>query len=226
MNDWNVVLQETLQLLVEKCPRLVAFCYWGGTAAIALEELHHRESFDLDFHTRQALLDVRPILAEMQSVFGDDFEMLHAPDDFGSGFLGVLTLPSGNRINVEVLSNYQDVEEDELVPSSSAKGLSRVSLSRYLADKIQCVLERCEARDLVDIRAVLLAHPEMQDEAKRLVANQDCLLLAERLLSWSDADLEEDLRSYRDANAKDAMEARDLLTSWLKPDSRSEDTTP
>jgi len=225
MNSWNVALQEALQLLVEKCPRLVKSCYWGGTASISVEELHHRESFDLDFHTRQALLDVRPILAEIQSVFGTHFEVVHEPDEFGSGFLGVLTLPSGNKINLEVLSNYQDVGENELVPSSSAKGLSRVSLARYLADKIQCVLERCEAKDLVDIRAVLLVHPEMEVEAKSLVGQQDSLLLAERLLSWSDSEIEEDLRSYKDTKPEDAIEARALLLSWLKPNSNDKGTT-
>lgn len=33
---------------------MLAQCYWAGTSATALEELGHRESFDLDFHTREA----------------------------------------------------------------------------------------------------------------------------------------------------------------------------
>jgi hypothetical protein len=39
-------------------------CYWAGASAVSLEETHHRQSFDLDFHTRKALFDVRPLLAE------------------------------------------------------------------------------------------------------------------------------------------------------------------
>jgi len=43
------ILIEALQLLTEKCPRLRKSCYWAGASAIALEELHHRQSFDLAF---------------------------------------------------------------------------------------------------------------------------------------------------------------------------------
>jgi len=53
------IAQNALRLLGEKCPRPAKMCYWAGTAAIAGEELHHRQSFDLDFHSREALYDVR-----------------------------------------------------------------------------------------------------------------------------------------------------------------------
>ena len=86
-----------LMLLAERCPRLAKMCYWAGTAAIAIEELHHRQSFDLDFHTRQALYDVRPILAEIQAAFPGDFEVIQAPDEFGSSFQGVLALPDAQE---------------------------------------------------------------------------------------------------------------------------------
>lgn len=67
-------------------------CYWAGTSAISLEELGHRESFDLDFHTRQALADTRPILAELEQAFPGRLELISAPDAFGSGFSALLEL--------------------------------------------------------------------------------------------------------------------------------------
>lgn len=66
--------------------------YRAGASALAIEELQHRSSFDLDFHTREALADVPPVLVEIQRIFGEDFAVLRAPYAFGSGFGGVLRL--------------------------------------------------------------------------------------------------------------------------------------
>jgi hypothetical protein len=212
------VTRVALRLLARKCPRLATRCYWAGTAAIAAEELHHRRSFDLDFHTREALYDVRPLLAEIQAAFPKAFEIVKAPDEFGSGFDGVLTLPTGERITVQVLSNYEDVRDTDLVRSATAPSLRRVSLSRYLADKVQCIAERTEARDLVDVLAVVRKHPAMAREVRRLLREQDAILLAERLMAWSDAAIEKDLLAYDDVSADSAKQARDLLLKWIKTD--------
>lgn len=216
-NDRQVqVSRDALRLLAERCPRLAKKCYWAGTAAIAIEELHHRRSFDLDFHTREALYDVRPILAEIRAAFPNAFEIVQAPDEFGSGFQGTLMLPGGERITIEVLSNHEDVPASDIVDAKTTHRIKRVSLSRYLADKIQCVAERVEARDLVDILVVLRSHPSMKALARDLLAAQDAVLLVERLLGWSDAALEKDLEAYDDVSADDAREARDLLLKWIK----------
>ena len=82
----NTLLKEALLLVVKHCPRLVNTCYWAGTSSVSLEELHHRRSFDLDFHTKKALADVRPLLTEMKHAFGDQFKLIQAPDEYGSGF--------------------------------------------------------------------------------------------------------------------------------------------
>ncbi len=97
-----------LRLLSERCPRLTRLCYWAGSAALAIEELHHRLSFDLDFHTQDALRDVRPILAEIRHAFPGLFEVVQSPDEFGSGFSGILALPGGERI-ADDLAAYDDV---------------------------------------------------------------------------------------------------------------------
>jgi hypothetical protein len=208
--------REALALLCARCPRLVGLCYWAGTAAIAIEELHHRQSFDLDFHTRRALVNTSPILAELRAVFGDDFEVVQAPDEFGSGFQGVLTLPGGARITLEVRSNYEDVPGTDLVDADTVRSLKRVTLERYLADKIQCVAERAEARDLVDIAAVLRSAPTLRERARRLLAQQDALLLVERLLAWTDEEIAKDLEAYEGVSTADAREVRDLLLGWLR----------
>jgi len=214
-------IKDALQLLVKRCPRLATLCYWAGTSCMAMEELRHRQSFDLDFHTRKALQDVRPILAEIQAVFGSRFELVRAPDEFGSGFQGILKIGRGKAITVEVLSNYEDISPGELTAARTLPGLKRVSLSRYLADKIQCVAERTEARDLVDIRAVLRKQKGMETRAKRLLAQQDALLVAERLLAWTDASIRKDLKAYPDVDPRDAIETRDRLLKWLKSTCRT-----
>jgi hypothetical protein len=213
-----------LRLLIGRCPRLRRQCYWAGSAALSIEELHHRLSFDLDFHTREALRNVRPILSEIQHAFPGKFEIITAPDEFGSGFSGILELPGGARITVEVLSNYEDVRDEDLVPSTTAPGIQRASLSRYLADKIQCVAERAEARDLVDILAVLQHHPAMETQTRRLLREQDALLLVERLLSWTDNRIADDLAAYEDVPPEAARQARDLLLGWLKTTASERDT--
>ena len=85
-----------------------------------------------------------------------------------------------------------------------------------MADKIQCVTERVEARDLVDIQALLHQHPAMQQEARQLLAEQDAALAAERLLAWTDEEIESDLKAYVDVDPAAAREIRDLLLKWLK----------
>jgi len=227
MNDANTEkddrnLRDALALLVERCPVLAETVYWAGTSAVALEELGHRQSLDLDLHTRRALLDVRPILARLRAAFGVDFELVQPPDEFGSGFRAVLRLPNAARVTIEFLSNYQDVSDAELVPSSTVPSIKRVSLAKYLADKIQCVVERREARDLFDICAVLRRRPDLEGLARRVVAEQDALLMAERLLTWTDSEIADDLEPYSGVNPADARCAGDMLLRWLKS-ARSQD---
>lgn len=212
----NEVLKNALRLLTARCRRLTAICYWAGTSSIAIEELGHRESFDLDFHTQKALVDVRPILAELQSELPESFSILQAPDEHGSGFSGVLTLPDGEQITIEVLANFEDVPEHDLVDTKIAPAIKRVSLKRYLADKIQCVAERAEARDLVDIAAVLRQHPELERAARQALEAQDALLVTERLLAWTDAAIAEDLEGYPEVDPKEAGLTRDRLLIWLR----------
>lgn len=140
------VLRRAVSEIAQHCPRLVARCYWAGTSAIALEELGHRESFDLDFHTREALVDTRPLLAELEHEFPGRVEVVSAPDSFGSGFSGLLELPGGAKVTIQVFAGFESVPDTDLVRSTTAPLLLRVALHRYLADKIQCVVERLEAR--------------------------------------------------------------------------------
>ena len=108
------------------------------------------------------------------------------------------------------------ISRSRLVESTVAPKLRRVSWARYLADKIQCIAERNEARDLFDVLAVLRNRPEAEDTVRELLAAQDALLIAERLCGWSDDDIERDLRAYEDVCADDSKEARDLLLKWLR----------
>jgi len=209
-------MTKALELIAQECPRLARFCYWAGTSAISLEKLGHRSSYDIDFHTREALRDVRPILAEIRSNLSDRFEILQAPDEFGSGFSGVLKLPDGDRVIIEVLSNFEDVPDDDLTDSRTIPAIKRITLLKYLENKIQCVAERTEARDLADIWAVLDKFPEMRKAAFGYLLQQDALLIAERLLLWSDESVRDDLSAYPDVNPEHAVRIRDLLLRWLE----------
>ena len=212
----SAILAEALRLIAERCPRLREACYWAGASAISIEETHHRQSFDLDFHTSKALVDVRPLLTEIQQAFPDRFEVLTVPDEYGSGFKGVLALSIEEKVTIEVLSNYLDVPASELVESKLVPGMKRINLPRFLADKIQCIAERSEARDLVDFLAILRHDPGLTGPAREILANQDALILSERLLMWTDGAIRDDLAVYKDVNPEEAMEARDLLLSCFK----------
>ncbi len=119
------MIRHALNLIQERCPRVIQTCYWAGTAAISAEELNHRHSYDIDLHTKKALIDTRPLLAEFRHAFPGAFELTQSPDEFGSGFQGVLTLPDGMRVTLEVLANYEDLADDDLVPARLA-GVQRV----------------------------------------------------------------------------------------------------
>jgi hypothetical protein len=209
-------LVEALRRIARSCPRLASACYWAGTSCISIEELHHRRSFDLDFHTSRALQDVRPFATEMSHALGPDFELIAAPDEHGSAFRGLITLPSGVRLTVEVLSNYQDVPASSLAAASSVPGIRRITLRRYVEDKVQCLVERAEARDLVDVAAVLSSRPELSALVQSAMAAQDGILLAERLQSWTDAAIADDLSAYDDVDPQVAVDLRDRLLRWLR----------
>lgn len=222
--NYSQRVTKALRLIAKQCPQFIEFCYWAGTSAISIEELGHRSSYDIDFHTRQALLDIRPILAEFRGNLPDQFELMEAPDKFGSGFRGVLKLPDGDRVTIEVLSNFEDVSDDDLTDSATVPDVKRITLSRYLENKIQCVAERAEARDLVDIRAVLDKFPEMRNIAFDSLLQQDSLLIAERLLLWNDESIKDDLLAYPDVNPDDAVKARDMLLRWLNGEHQEDKT--
>ncbi len=212
-----LLLQQTLQELVAACPRLRRSCYWAGTSAIALEELRHRDSFDLDLHTIHALEDVRPVLAEVQKSFGERFTLLEAPDHYGSGFSGLLQAQEGNPITVQVMASFEEVPPDELVPSRLVPGIRRVSLVKYLKDKLTCLVERAEARDLVDVMSLVSHSESLRGLAHRALSQLDEILLVERLLTWTDEAITRDLEAYPDVDPGQAIQARDLLLSWLQP---------
>lgn len=210
------LLRDAVCRIAMSCPRLVTQCYWAGTSAVSLEETRHRESFDLDFHSQHALVDTRPLLAELQRAFPGALEVVQGPDSFGSGFTATLELAGGDKLTVQVFAAFDDVPDEDLVPSSIASALRRVTLHRYLADKVQCIVERIEARDLVDIHAALRTRPQLRRTLRALVSAQDELLMAERLLSWTDASIRDDLRAHRDLDPDDAMTMRDELLELLR----------
>jgi hypothetical protein len=209
------LLRTAVRQIADRCPRIVAQCYWAGTSAIALEETGHRESFDLDFHSQHALADTRPLLAELQRAFPRRVEVVQAPDALGSGFSAVVELEAGAKLTVQVFAAFDDVPDEDIVRSSIAPGLRRVALHRYLADKVQCIVERIEARDLVDISAVVRKRP-LGRVLRRAVAAQDSLLMAERLLGWTDGAIRDDLRAYRDVDPAVAVAMRDELLALLR----------
>jgi hypothetical protein len=203
--------------LLKHCPKLVQNCYWAGTSAIAIEELQHRRSFDIDLHTKTALCDVRPFLRELELAFPGKIQMIQAPGTVGEGFRVSVQMDNGEQITLEVLANYEDIEDDDLVQSKLISEISRVSLFKYLADKIQCLVERHEARDLIDIYALLMAYPNLEQSAKKLVDNLDPLLLVERLNDWDENSIKEDLSSYPDVDFRNALKMMNTILEWVKP---------
>jgi hypothetical protein len=212
----RLIIRQFLDELSQRCPRLIESCYWAGTSAISLEELNHRRSFDIDLHTKEALVDVRPFLRELEQAFASRLKVTAMPGGARSGFRAIVILDNGETITLEVLSNFETVENDQLVASTLASKMKRVSLAKYLTDKIQCLVDRTEARDLVDIAAVLAARPEHETLACKLIAQQDYAMLVERLLGWSDDSLQADLEAYDDVDWRTAAKMRDKILSWVQ----------
>lgn len=207
---------EALVLMAERCPRLLKTCYWSGTSPIILEETHHRQSYDIDLHTLRALRDVRPLQAELQRGFGPAFRVLSAPDSLGSGFRGSLDLPSGAQLIIEVLASFESPKKADLTVSRLVPAWRRVALGRYALDKLQYVIERVEARDLVDLWVIFHYRPELAVLAKSRIPEVDQLLLTERLLHWSDSAIADDLAAYPGVDWNIAARSRDLLLEWLQ----------
>jgi hypothetical protein len=162
------------------------------------------------------LVDTRPFLAELERTFPGALEIVQAPDALGSGFSAVLEVKPGVKLTLQLFAGFESVDDRDLVASTTAPALRRVSLHRYLIDKMQCLVERIEARDLVDVAACVGHQPRLERTLRRAVANQDALLLAERLLAWSDASIRDDLRAYHDVDPATAIAMRGRLLALLR----------
>ncbi len=56
----------------------------------------------------------------------------------------------------------------------------------------------------------------MENIAQHYLSQQDALLIAERLLSWTDESVRDDLSAYPDVHPEHAVSTRDMLLRWLK----------
>lgn len=214
--DLAQLLLSALGEIVSSCPRVVRRCYWAGTSAISIEELQHRNSFDIDLHTLRAQASTAPILQDLQQQFGPRFSLIETPNPYGAGFQGALSVTGGQSLTLQVMSNFQTVKKSEVVPSSRIPVLLRVGLTKYLRDKLTCLVERAEARDLVDVQATLRQRPDLEKVARKELAALDEVLLVERLLAWSDQAIAGDLKLYPEVDPALACSARDLLLKWVK----------
>lgn len=213
--DLASILATTLREIVSACPSVRTSCYWAGTSAIALEELRHRDSFDIDLHTIHPLEDLRPLLAELDAAFSPRLLVAEPPGPYRSGFQGVIQVAGDKDLTLQVMANYEEVPLEHLVESTLVPGFRRIGLAKYLRDKLTCLVERAEARDLVDVMYTIEHRPSLEGLAQRALATLDELLLAERLLSWTDQLLEADLKAYPGVDPGRARQARDVLLSWL-----------
>ena len=125
-------------------------------------------------------------------------------------------MPSGEELALEVLSNFEDVPASQLTKSKLAPDIRRISLPKYLHDKVQYLVERNEAQDLADIGAILKKFPAMQNQTQIFVLKQDTLLLTERLLNWQEEDLRTELAIYGPDLLEQALDAKIPLLSWIK----------
>jgi hypothetical protein len=216
MDDFRELVSQVLTILVKSCPKLLANCYWAGSSAISIEELSHRQSYDLDFHTCDALIDVRPFLAEIKRAFPKVTEIVAAPAGLSAGFRVSVQLDQGQEMLIEVLSNFDDVSKEDLSEAKIVKGVKRVSLNKYLRDKLQCLCERTEARDLADIFAVLQKFPKLVNFAHQCLLQIDLVLLSQRLLDWNDEALKSDLLKYNDIKFDEVKAMRDKMLAWIK----------
>jgi predicted nucleotidyltransferase component of viral defense system len=165
--------------------RLAAEVVFGGGAALAAVYLHHRRSEDLDFFLDRELepADLRPVTRALarrritvdQNVFGPRRSLVlsRAGAEFG-----------------KVDFAYYPYEPVARRPTWT--GLRVESLLDMTVNKVQAVLTRTQARDLVDLYFLLREGPE--PDLERLLdlvrakfdAGGDRLALASRLLTARD----------------------------------------
>jgi hypothetical protein len=60
-------------------------------------------------------------------------------------YVGLLFEPAGHRPAIP----NKDVLQNELTDSNIVPQIKKITRERFLADKIQCIAERSEARDLI-----------------------------------------------------------------------------
>lgn len=65
----------------------------------------------------RAFVDARPLLAEFQKRFGQTFELVETPNPYGAGFQGQLDVGADSLLTIQVMTNFQDVKNNGLVPS-------------------------------------------------------------------------------------------------------------
>lgn len=84
---------------------------------------------------------------------------------------------------------------------------------REIAAKCPRLVEQCY---WAGTSAVVAPRPRMRYALQKFVSEQDALLLAERLLAWTEDAIREDLKAYPDVDPGAAVAMKDELLAMLK----------
>lgn len=172
----DYVLQHILASVYQQ-PGAAQAILKGGTLLRMCHFEDYRYSADLDFSLKPGfgIEDFRPLLDrsldEVRTSIG--FEELRA-EDLGKGFRIWYKRPGGrdNRIKVdasddEKIFDPQDLKLfDRYGELPSAVMVRGYSLDEVLAEKLRCVMQRLQARDLFDLYQLLVVRQVPLDKAE------------------------------------------------------------
>lgn len=151
--DYVHLMQQALSEIAEAIPKSHEKLYLGGTAPVSIRHLRHAISLDLDFHTNQALAPTSLEARSLKKHFKGRLEWFEADHEFGI-FRGAIDSgeidQNGGKILIEIdlFSHFEDTPNELLEDGGTWSKFKTTSLHAYLKNKVTCLEERAEAKDL------------------------------------------------------------------------------
>jgi hypothetical protein len=156
MTHYEILPPEQMAVLPRLMPtRRNGFVLYGGTA-IALQ-LGHRESVDFDFFSDQELNEQR--LRESMPILEDAVTTQREPNTWT---MNVKPKEGGQAVKLSFFGGFNFGRVGNPVPTSGQE-LVMASLDDLLGHKLKVLLNRVEAKDYMDIAAMLSNGQKLED---------------------------------------------------------------
>jgi len=151
-DDYKATIQQSVTEVVTAAPELAKTCYLSGTMPVTVIDQPFAMSIDMDWRTKKTHQSPSGIVKTLADTLGDRFEVEEADREFG--IYRAIIRPAkkgGVLMSLDLFSSFEPAKTLRTFPVT---GVSAESFADYLANKVACLTERMEVKDLFHLCAL------------------------------------------------------------------------